>query len=258
MGVFGMASDYPMDGMAGGALSRKYGVTAAQRILMVEGNRDTARLVAFELERAGYDVLIAGSDIEALDLIEQIGLPHLAVVDVRPPGMDGLEFCSRVLQFSDLPIVIVTVVYERDFILRVIGHDVEDYVTRPFSPRELVARIQRVLRRTGGFGYALAPLMQVDDNLAVDFAHQQVVFRGQAVSTTPLETKILYILMRHAGRVVTTDYLLRRLWPQDEVGEDILRVHVDDLRRKIEVDPPGMAYILTVRESGYSFPVPCC
>ena len=130
----------------------------------------------------------------------------------------------------------------------------EDYVTKPFEPRELTARIERVLRRIGDFAYALAPVMQVDAHLSVDFAHQLAIVRGQPVSMTPVETKILYILMRNAGRVVATDFLLRRLWPFEDVFEDALRVHIHRLRQKIEPDPSHASYIITHRGAGYEFP----
>lgn len=222
-----------------------------QRILVVDDDPAILRLVRDKLEHAGFDVRTAASGREALDLIEQQGLPHLAIVDIRMPGMNGFEFCSIVQEFSDLPVILLTSVDEEETIIRGIEYFAEDYVTKPFSPRELVARVRRVLRRIGDFGYTLAPVIPVDDRLAVDFAHKQAVVEEQLVSLTPTESKLLYILMRNAGRVVGTDFLLRRLWPMEEVFEDSLRVHVHNLRRKIEVDPAQPYYILTERTLGY-------
>jgi DNA-binding response OmpR family regulator len=226
-----------------------------QRLLVIEDERDMARTIEYTLQRAGYEVLCAVCATDALNLIDQTGLPHLAVVDIMLPGMDGFEFCRRVQQYSDLPVVILSAMADADTVIQGIRLYAEDYVTKPFNPRELVARIERVLRRIGDFAYALGPVTQVDDHLAVDFAHQQAFVRGQPVPITPVETKILYILMRNAGRVVTTDFLLRRLWPFDDVFEDALRVHIHRLRRKIEPNPTCANYILTQRGAGYSFPL---
>lgn len=208
-----------------------------------------------KLERAGFEVFTAASGQEGLAVIERRGLPHLAIVDINMPGMDGLEFCETVQQFIDLPVVMLTAVDEEETIIQSIERFAEDYVTKPFSPRELVARVGRVLRRIGDFDYTLDPQTRVDDRLEVDFAHQQAIVEGQTVALTPTETKLLYILMRNAGHTVTTDFLLRRLWPMEEVFEDTLRVHVYRLRRKIEADPGRPQYVLTERGLGYSFPV---
>ncbi len=227
-----------------------------QRILVVDDDPAILRLVKDKLEYAGFDVRTATSGPEALDLIYQHGLPHLAIVDIRMPGMNGFEFCSIVQEFSDLPVILLTSVDEEETIIRGIEYFAEDYVTKPFSPRELVARVRRVLRRIGDFAYTLAPVIPVDDRLAVDFAHKQAVVEEQPVPLTPTESKLLYILMRNAGRIVGTDFLLRRLWPMEEVFEDSLRVHVHNLRRKIEVDPAKPYYILTERTVGYRLVAP--
>jgi DNA-binding response OmpR family regulator len=129
----------------------------------------------------------------------------------------------------------------------------EDYVTKPFSPRELIARVRRVLRRIGDFAYALEPQIRVDERLVVDFARQQVTIDGELVDLSPTETKLLYLLMRNAGRTVTTDFLLRRLWPLREVYEDTLRVHVYRLRKKLETRSASWRYVMTERGEGYRF-----
>jgi DNA-binding response OmpR family regulator len=110
-----------------------------------------------------------------------------------------------------------------------------------------------VLRRIGDFAYTLDPITRVDGRLGVDFAHQQVIVEGRRIDLTPTETKLLYILMRNAGRTVTTGFLLRRLWPLEEVFEDTLRVHVHRLRQKMEADPRKPRYVVTERGLGYRF-----
>ncbi|RME45611.1 MAG: DNA-binding response regulator [Chloroflexi bacterium] len=224
-----------------------------QRILVVDDDPVILRLVHDVLDRAGFEVFTAASGQDALNVIDRKGLPHLAIVDLNMPGMTGFEFCRTVQEFADLPVIMLTAVDEEETIIQGIELFAEDYVTKPFSPRELVARVQRVLRRIGDFAYTLAPVTQVDDRLAVDFAHKQAFVDGKSISLTPTETKLLYVLMRNAGRTVTTDFLLRRLWPLEEVFEDALRVHVHRLRHKIEPVPGKPRYIFTDRGLGYRF-----
>lgn len=226
-----------------------------QRILVVDDDPAILRLVRDKLDRAGYEVWTASTGQQALDAIARRGLPHLAIVDIMMPGMNGFEFCEAVQSYTDLPVIMLTAVDEEEMVIQGIEHFAEDYITKPFSPRELVARVQRVLRRIGDFAYTLDPVTQVDDRLAVDFAHQQALVDEQLVSLTPTENKLLYILIRNAGHTVTIDFLLRRLWPLEEVFEDTLRVHVHRLRQKVEADPSRPRYIVTERGVGYRFVV---
>ncbi len=230
-------------------------VERPHRILVVDDDPDILRMVRDKLDRSGFEVLTADSGRHALDVIERHGLPHLAIVDIMMPVMNGFEFCEAVQQYSDLPVIMLTAIDEEETVIRGIRHFAEDYITKPFSPRELVARVERVLRRIGDFSHALEPVVRVDDHLAVDFTHQRAIINEQARDLTPTETKILYILVRNAGRTVTTDFLLRRLWPLEEVFEDTLRVHIHRLRHKIEPTPARPRYIVTERGTGYSFPI---
>ncbi len=220
-------------------------------ILVVDDDPSIVHLVRTKLEQEGFRVTGAYSGPEALAQIRRHGLPHLALVDIAMPEMDGFELAQALQSYADLPIVFLTALDEEETIIRGIEYFAEDYITKPFKLRELVARIRRVLRRIGDFAYTLAPVIQVDDRLAVDFAHQTVYIEGRAVSLTPTETKLLYVLMRNAGQAVSTDFLLRRIWPLDEVYEDTLRVHVHRLRRKLEADPSRPRYIVTERGIGY-------
>jgi DNA-binding response OmpR family regulator len=224
-----------------------------QHILVVDDDPKIRRLVELKLDHAGFVVRTAASGQEALDIVSRHGLPHLAIVDIMMPGMNGFEFCEAVQEFSDLPVIMLTAVDDEDMVIQGIERFAEDYIIKPFSPRELLARVQRVLRRIGDFAYTLEPITQVDKRLGVDFAHQRAVVKGQEVDLTPTETKILYILIRNAGRTVTTDFLLRRLWPLEEVFEDTLRVHIHRLRQKIEADPRNPRYVVTERGLGYRF-----
>ena len=169
------------------------------------------------------------------------------------PEMNGFEFCAVLQSWCDLPVIMLTALGDERTVARGIRLFAEDYITKPFRAGEFVARVDRVLRRIGDFAYALAPVVEVDDRLAVDFAHQKVLVEGEPVGLSPTECKLLYILMRNAERPVSNGFLLRRLWPNEERYEDVLRMHVDRLRQKVEPDTRRLRYILTERDYGYRF-----
>lgn len=235
------------------SLSSQQRTPGRHRILVVDDDPDILTIVGHKLGSAGFEVLLAESSEAAMGLLERHGLPHLAVVDLNLPGVSGFDFCRAVQEYADLPVIFLTAMDEEEMVIRGIEQCAEDYVTKPFSPRELLARVQRVLRRIGDYAYTLAPVVRVDERLSVDFVHRLAHVDGVSVELTPMETKLLYILMRNAGCVVTTDFILRRLWPLDEVFEDALRVHVHRLRKKIEPVPKRCRYILTERGLGYRF-----
>jgi len=225
-------------------------------ILVVDDNLYTLRIVQFALDNAGYKSHTVTSGEEAMALINDEGLPHLAIVDFHmPPGMSGFEFARTVHQFSDLPIIMLTAVNEEQTIVEGLEQHSEDYIIKPFNPSELVVRVQRVLQRMGDFAYSLESLTRVDERLSIDFPKRQAIILGKSVSLTPTETKLLYILMRQAGKTVTTDYLIRRLWPLEPAFEDRLHVHMHRLRRKIEdkEDQTRPHYIKSERGTGYIF-----
>jgi len=226
-----------------------------QRILAVDDNAYTLRLVEITMREAGFRVFTAISGEEALAEIEKTGLPDLAVVDLHMPGISGFEFAHRVHQYSDLPIIMLTAVNQEETIVEGLEEHAEDYIVKPFSPGELVARARRVLRRIGEFAFDLEPLTRVDERLVIDFPNRTAIVEGKEEALTPTETKLLYILMRKAGRTVPTDYILRRLWPTEPVFEDRLHVHLHRLRRKIEdkKDKSRPRYITSERGAGYSF-----
>jgi DNA-binding response OmpR family regulator len=224
-------------------------------ILVVDDSEMILRLVSLALENAEFKVVTASSGEEGLELIQRFGLPHLALVDINmPPGMDGFEFCEKVLEFSDLPIIMLTAINHEDTIIQAIDQFAEDYITKPFNSGELVSRVRRVLRRITDFGYTNDPVTRVDDRLSVDFPNRKIIVDGNDVPMTPTEAKLLYIMIRSAGRTVTTDFLLRRLWPLERVGEDRLRVNIHRVRRKIE-EKGGTPYIVSERGVGYTFTV---
>lgn len=224
------------------------------RILVVDDSPIILRVVETALEDAGFEIVTATSGENALAHIERNGLPHLAIVDINmPPGMDGFEFCEAVHAYSDLPVIMLTAVDEEQTIVQAIEQYAEDYITKPFHVTELVARVRRVLRRLGDFAYALATLTRVDDRLQVDFPGKKVILDNKPIALTPTESKLLYILMRNAGRTVTSEFILQRLWPLEVAQEDRLRVYVHRLRRKLETGKNGARYVVSKRGVGYSF-----
>lgn len=224
-----------------------------QTILVLDDNLYTLRLIKHALDQADYNVVTAASGEEALSLIESAGLPHLAIVDYHmPPGMSGFEFCYTVHQYCDLPIIMLTAVSDESTVIEGLEKYAEDYMVKPFNPGELIARVQRVLRRIGSFAYTLGPQTEIDQRLLINFPKRTAIVNGDPISLTPTETKLLYILMRSAGTTVTTDFILRRLWPLEPAYEDRLHVHMHRLRRKIE-DKSVPPYIVSQRGSGYVF-----
>ncbi|MBP6471182.1 MAG: response regulator transcription factor [Chloroflexi bacterium] len=225
-------------------------------ILVVDDNQYTLRIVQFALQNASFKAITASSGEEALGILHTEGLPHLAVVDLHmPPGMSGFEFCHTVHQFSDLPIIMLTAVNEEETVIEGLEKYAEDYMIKPFNPGELVARVRRVLKHLGGFAFHLDALTRIDDRLVIDFPQRKALIHGDPVTLTPTETKLLYILMRQAGQTVTTEYILRRLWPLEPAYEDRLHVHMHRLRRKIEdhEDKSRPQYIVSERGTGYKF-----
>lgn len=221
-----------------------------KRILCVDDELDIRLVVAHTLQLAGFQVTSVGSASEALARIHVEGLPALAVVDLVMPEYDGFWLCREVHSFCDLPIILLTSVSDEPTTVRAIEEVAEDYIVKPFRPTELVARIRRVLKRmppprnTGLWS-------RIDDRLEVDFPRRTLRVAGSETEITPTESRILYLLWRNFGRTVQTATLLRRIWPNEEVYEDTLRVHVHRLRRKIELEPEKPDLLVTDRGQGY-------
>ncbi len=226
------------------------------RILVVDDDEDILKVVRYTLEAGGFQVTVANSASKALECLEREGLPHLVILDIMMPEVDGIELGCRIRRSSDVPMIMLTAVNEEQVMVQAIRELAEDYVTKPFRPQELLARVERVLRRISDFSYAGGRQVVIDQRLAIDFAHTSAVIDGQEVPLTPTETKILHILTRSSGRTITTDFLLSRIWPTEEVYEDTVRVHVHRLRQKIEPNPKRPEYLLTRRGLGYAFSNP--
>lgn len=230
-------------------------ITQLKRILVVDDEPEVRNLIIRKLTNVGFDLLSANSAGHALEVIQQKGLPHLAIIDINMPGMNGLELCEAIQQYVDLPVILVTAISESTTTIKAIEHYAEDYIVKPFNLDELVARVQRLLRRINDFSYADGPLVRISPRLTINFVLKQAFVDGKMVELTPTETKLLHILWRHSGRVVTNEFLLGRVWPHEEVFEDTLRVHVHRLRQKIDNKGQTEKHILTERGQGYRFVV---
>jgi two-component system, OmpR family, alkaline phosphatase synthesis response regulator PhoP len=221
-------------------------------VLVVDDEQPLVDLVTSYLRREDYRVLTAGEGRTAVELA-RTAQPDLIVLDLMLPGLDGLEVCRCIRRFSDAYILMLTAKAEE--VDKVVGLSVgaDDYVTKPFSPRELVARIKALLRRPRGIGSSkdAAPLPQRLGDLVVDRARYAVTRRDAPVELTAREFALLATLAEHPGRVFTRQHLLERVWGEAAYDEHVVEVHVSNLRRKVEVDPAQPRYIQTVRGVGY-------
>ncbi|HVH65951.1 MAG TPA: response regulator transcription factor [Candidatus Acidoferrum sp.] len=223
------------------------------RILIVDDDAMAREILKRILEHAGYEVMTAGSGPEALRKLHE-GIPHLVVVDLMMPEMDGFELCRRIKSHLDVPIVILSAVAAVESKVEGLQMYAEDYIVKPFEKEELVARVQRVLRRYGESAGVEQPEVVIDQDLQINFVQHWARVKGQQVTLTPTESKLLFLLVRNAGRVVTNETLLAKAWAGDEEAyEEGLRVHISRLRSKIEPSPSKPVYIQTKRGVGYRF-----
>jgi DNA-binding response OmpR family regulator len=222
-------------------------------VLVIEDDRNTANLIAVYLKREGFRPLTAGDGDAGLDLAERQH-PDLVIIDLMLPKLDGWEVCRRLRQTSEVPVIMLTARAEE--VDRVAGLTLgaDDYVVKPFSPRELMARIKAVLRRAprpepGRKGR----LCHAD--VILDLDQRQLQVAGRPVAITPHEYAILKALMSAPGRIFTRDELIDRLYPGAEVMviDRVVDVHIGKLRQKIELDASVPTRILTVRGAGYRF-----
>jgi DNA-binding response OmpR family regulator len=223
------------------------------RVLVVDDEPRYVWGTKVNLESRGYEVLTAHDGQTALELIASED-PDLVVLDVKMPGLSGWEVCERARQFSTVPIIMLTALAEDADKVRGLELGADDYVTKPFSTAELLARIQAVLRRVElAERQDATPAFEIGD-LLIDFVRQQVFVRNQEVSLTSIEYRLLCELVKQPGRVLVPDYLLEKVWGMGYEGENnLLRQAVYRLRQKIERDPKDPKYIQTKRGVGYTF-----
>jgi two-component system KDP operon response regulator KdpE len=227
--------------------------TSRRRVLVVDDEPRMVRFIRLNLEQDGFDVVEAHDGMEALDQIRNT-MPDLVLLDIMLPDIDGLEILRMVREFSPVPILMVTAKGEEDDRVRGLERGADDYITKPFSPRELASRIRAVLRRDEMPRITIHKPIVVDDRLTIDFDKREVRVEGEAIVLRPTEYRLLYHLVKNAGRVVTHDQLLAKVWGYEYREEThYLRLYVNYLRQKLEKDPSHPKYILTDRGVGYRF-----
>ncbi len=224
-----------------------------RRILLVDDEPDLRDAVRVYLEMQGYIVLQAADGAEAVRKTRTL-LPDLVVLDVMMPVMDGITALREIRAHSTIPVIMLTVKGDEDDKVQALRLGADDYVTKPFSQRELAARIESVLRRVAQAGGLPQDTIVVDDDLTIDFARNRVIVRGKDAALTATEHRLLYHLVSNAGRLMPFEALLTRVWGPEYRGEDhYVRLYVSYLRSKIEPDPAHPRYILTEKGLGYRF-----
>ncbi|MEK7990578.1 MAG: response regulator transcription factor [Thiotrichaceae bacterium] len=231
---------------------KKYYLQQKYRVLVLESEALRVQSISNKLNYLGYKIFTANSQEQALNLIQIHGLPHLAIVDLDSPEVQGYEFCVAIRQFSDLPLISLIQKDSPNGDSHHFEHISDDIVTKPFKPLELIARVQRVLQRFGHYAYPLTAHIMIDKNLSIDFGHQRIIKSGQSISLSALETKVLHILMREAGDIIITSCLLKRLHLLKR-EEKRLGYTIKKLREKLELDPDNPEYIIEEQWIGYRF-----
>ena len=211
------------------------------KILVIEDDVNISKLITDYMTAHGYDVAAFLDGPEAIQQIKEEGLPHIALIDLTLPTLHGFEVSGKIKAMGDVPIIFVTSTSDTETIVQGLKRYADDFIVKPFDLRELEARVQTVLSRMPSLDYARQPVIQVDEHLSVDFAHNRVFVAGKLHSLTPTELILLHVLLRNAGRVVENRLLIARVWPSDDVFEDTLRVHMHRLRRKLESDSASPA-----------------
>lgn len=223
--------------------------TGKPRVLVCDDEPQILRALRVILRDAGFEAVPAETAEEALDLAA-VRIPDAAIIDLVLPDIDGVQLCARLREWSEMPIIVLSAVGDEDAKVRALAAGADDYITKPFGPRELVARLEANLRRTGP-GPEEAVITA--EGLEVDLARRTVVSEGVEVHLTPTEFDLLRLLARNRGRLMTHRELLLSVWGSG-YGDDtqVLRAHIANLRRKIE-PPSGPRYIKTDPGVGYRF-----
>jgi two-component system response regulator RegX3 len=224
------------------------------RVLIVEDEDSFSDALSFMLRREGYEVFIAADGNTALAEFDKHG-PDLVLLDLMLPGISGTEVCRIIRSKSTVPIIMLTA--KDGEVDKVVGLELgaDDYVTKPFSSRELLARVRAVLRRNGEQDELLPPTIEAG-SVRIDIERHVVSVRGEHVTMPLKEFDLLEFLVRNSGRVLTRNQLIDRVWGADYVGDTkTLDVHIKRLRAKIEVDPSHPSHIQTVRGLGYKFDI---
>ena len=223
-----------------------------RRVLVVDDEPRMIHFIRLNLEHDGFQVSEATSGTQALEQLRD-QLPDMVLLDVMMAELDGFETLRLIREISNVPVIMLTAKGEEDDRVRGLELGADDYITKPFSPRELVSRVRAVLRRTEPAA-AGSEVIAVDGRLKIDLARREVWVEGKLVKLRPTEFKMLYHLVRNAGWVVPHEQLLAKVWGYEYRDEThYVRLYINYLRQKLEKDPSNPTYILTERGVGYRF-----
>ena len=224
-----------------------------RRVLVVDDEPRLIHFIRLNLEHDGFEVIEATSGSQALTAMRD-RLPDLILLDVMMPDLDGFETLQFIREISTVPVIMLTAKGEEEDRVRGLELGADDYIAKPFSPREMVSRVKAVLRRTESPSAPVHERIQVDDRLTIDFDRREIFVDGKLVQLRPTEFKLLYHLVKNAGWVVPHDQLLAKVWGYEYREEThYLRLYINYLRQKLELDPSNPRYILTERGVGYRF-----
>lgn len=224
-----------------------------RRILVVDDEERMTRFIRLNLEHDGFRVTEAFNGTQAINKV-RTNMPDMILLDVMMPDLDGFEVLKIVRETSTVPVIMLTAKGEENDRVRGLELGADDYITKPFSPRELVSRVKAVLRRVETPSASMHGLIEVDDRLKLDFDRREVWLEGKLVKLRPTEYRLLYHLVQNAGWVVTHDQILTKVWGYEYRDEPhYVRLYINYLRKKLEEDPANPKYILTERGIGYRF-----
>ena len=228
---------------------------SSYNVLVVEDENDIAIAIEAYLTNQGYNVFIANNGIEGLEVLKKEAI-HLAIVDVMMPKMDGITFVMKLRENYDFPVIMLSAKSEEVDKIMGLNMGADDYVTKPFTPLELLARVNSQLRRYRRFMEKLGDKektqnIHVIGGLELDEDRVEVRVDGELVKVTPMEYKILLLLMKNPGRVFSADEIYERVWNERAVNTDTIMVHVRNIREKIEINPKEPKYLKVVWGVGY-------
>ncbi len=224
-----------------------------RRILVVDDEERMVRFIRLNLEHDGFRVIEAFNGTQALNKLRAV-IPDLVLLDVMMPDLDGFEVLRMIREITAVPVIMLTAKGEEEDRIRGLELGADDYVTKPFSQRELASRVRAVLRRTETPGAPMHGIIEVDEHLKLDFDRREVWRDGKLVKLRPTEYRLLFHLVQNAGWVVTHDQILTKVWGYEYRDEPhYVRLYINYLRKKLEEDPANPKYILTERGIGYRF-----
>ena len=223
------------------------------RILVVDDERGLVRIIRLNLEQDGFEVFEANNGAQAMDRLRAV-IPDLVLLDVMMPDLDGFTVLRMIREVGTTPVIMLTAKGEESDKVKGLELGADDYVTKPFSPKELASRIRAVLRRGNFIGDSEEGRVDVDGRLKIDFGRHQIFIDDEEVKLRPTEYRLLNHLVRNAGWVLTHDQILQKVWGYEYENEPhYVRLYINYLRNKLEKDPSNPQYILTERGIGYRF-----